>query len=303
MLDIYHFSYGWLTPVLAYIMSFTGSLLGLQCVARARAGEGRVVWLGLAALAIGGTGIWVMHFIAMLGFSIEDSEIRFDVPLTLLSALTAIVVVGIGLFIVVRPRPSTIALLSGGAITGLGVGGMHYTGMFAMKSDAMLTYDTWYVVLSLVIAVVAATAALWFTVNVRGMIAAVGAALIMAVAVCGMHYTGMAGMHAQHAGHHDTPPGTDALHLLAPLIVGISIVTMVLLIAVSLTSIERDIDLPPLRPATIRPATDDVAPPPPKHVSLWSTDNAAAQADPPNRPASESNGTAYWPTREVPGAR
>ncbi|WP_040708526.1 MHYT domain-containing protein, partial [Nocardia takedensis] len=124
MLDIYHFSYGWLTPVLAYIMSFTGSLLGLQCVARARAGEGRVVWLGLAALAIGGTGIWVMHFIAMLGFSIEDSEIRFDVPLTLLSALTAIVVVGIGLFIVVRPRPSTIALLSGGAITGLGVGGM-----------------------------------------------------------------------------------------------------------------------------------------------------------------------------------
>ena len=107
-------------------------------------------------------------------------------------------------------------------------------------------------------------------------------------------------MHAHDAGHHDAPPGTDALHLLGPLIVGISIVTMVLLIAVSLTSIERDIDLPPLRPATIRPAADDVAPPPPRPIATWPTEPPAAEANPPGGPVPGATGTAYWPTRELP---
>ncbi|MEV0027599.1 MHYT domain-containing protein [Nocardia sp. NPDC050793] len=266
MLDIHHFSYGWLTPMLAYIMSFTGSLLGLQCAARARAAEGRAGWLVLAAFAIGGTGIWVMHFIAMLGFSIRGAEIRYDVPLTLLSAVTAIVVVGIGLFVVVTPRPTLVALFAGGAVTGIGVAAMHYVGMFAMKSSATISYDLPMVALSVVVAVVAATVALWFTLRVNGFLATTGAAGIMGLAVCGMHYTGMASMHAHNAGHggHGEPvAGTGAMQLLAPLIVGISIVTMVLLIAVSLTSIERDIDLPPLRAASVRPAADDLAPTPP----------------------------------------
>ncbi|MFI2472121.1 MHYT domain-containing protein [Nocardia xishanensis] len=263
VLDIHHFSYGWLTPILAYIMSFTGSLLGLQCAARARAAEGRAGWLVLAAFAIGGTGIWVMHFIAMLGFSIRGAEIRYDVPLTLLSAATAIVVVGIGLFVVVTPRPTLVALFAGGTVTGLGVAAMHYLGMFAMKSSATIGYDLPTVVLSVAIAVIAATVALWFTLRVNGFLATTGAAGIMGLAVCGMHYTGMASMHAHHAGHDGPVAGTGAMQLLAPLIVGISIVTMLLLIAVSLTSIEHDIDLPPLRAASVRPAAEDVAPAPP----------------------------------------
>ncbi len=303
VLDIYHFSYGWLTPILAYVLSFTGSFLGLQCAARARAGEKRLLWLSLAAVSIGGTGIWVMHFIAILGFSIQGSTIRFDVPLTLFSAATAIVVVGIGLVLVVTPQPRLWALLTGGLITGLGVAGMHYTGMHAMNSNADISYDTPLVVLSLVIAVVAATAALWFTVNVRGQLAAVGASLIMAVAVCGMHYTGMAAMRA-HGGHeHGTPEGTDALQLLAPLIVGIAIVTMLLLISVSLTSIERDLELPPVRPATVRPAGDDVAPPPMRYPLAqqhadddpWNTPRRAEHA-----PVADEPVTQYWPSRPMP---
>ncbi|MGV9818493.1 MHYT domain-containing protein [Nocardia xishanensis] len=262
VLDIHHFTYGWLTPLLAYIMSFTGSLLGLQCAARARAAEGRAGWLVLAAFAIGGTGIWVMHFIAMLGFSIHGAEIRYDVPLTLLSAATAIVVVGIGLFVVVTPRPTLVALFAGGAVTGLGVAAMHYLGMFAMKSSATISYHLPTVVLSVAIAVIAATVALWFTLRVNGFLATTGAAGIMGLAVCGMHYTGMASMHAHHGGHGGPVAGTGAMQLLAPLIVGISIVTMLLLIAVSLTSIEHDIDLPPLRAASVRPAAEDLAPAP-----------------------------------------
>ncbi|MFD3745141.1 MHYT domain-containing protein [Nocardia sp. NPDC058633] len=245
MLDIYHFSYGWITPVLAYFMSVTGSLLGLQCAARGRnAAEGRTGWLIGAAIAIGGTGIWVMHFIAMLGFTIRGADIRYDIPLTLFSAITAMVVVGIGLFMVNKPQPTLRSLLSGGIITGLGVGTMHYTGMFAMKSSATVRYDPALVALSMVIAVVASVVALWFTLRVKGFLATVGAALIMGVAVCGMHYTGMASMHA-HAGHQGPPAsGAEAMQLLAPLIGVSSIVTMLVLISVSLTEIENEEALP-----------------------------------------------------------
>lgn len=245
MLDIHHFSFGWITPVLAYFMSVTGCLLGLQCAARGRnAPEGRVAWLIGAAIAIGGTGIWVMHFIAMLGFSIRGTEIRYDIPLTLVSAVTAMVVVGIGLFVVNKPQPTLRSLLVGGTITGLGVGTMHYCGMYAMRSTATIGYDLGIVALSILIAVVASIVALWFTLRVKGFLATVGAALIMGVAVCGMHYTGMAAMHA-HAGHHGAPPaGAGAMELLAPLIGVSSIVTMLVLISVSLTEIENEEALP-----------------------------------------------------------
>ncbi|WP_309234435.1 MHYT domain-containing protein [Nocardia sp. XZ_19_385] len=251
VLDIYHFSYGWITPLMAYVMSVIGSLLGLQCAVRARRqGEVSTGWLIAAALAIGGTGIWVMHFIAMLGFSIEGAQIRYDVLLTLFSALTAVVVVGIGLFIVIRPQPTVLALLSGGAITGIGVGAMHYTGMYAMKSNAHVRYELPVVGLSMLIAVVAATVALWFTLRVKGAPATVAAALIMGVAVCGMHYTGMASMRAQHTGHTAPPAGAEPGQLLAPLLLVISIATMLLLISVSLTTVEDSIvDLPRLRRA------------------------------------------------------
>ncbi|WP_446223158.1 MHYT domain-containing protein [Nocardia sp. IBHARD005] len=245
MLDIYHFSYGWITPVLAYFMSVTGCLLGLQCAARGRnADEGRVAWLIGAAIAIGGTGIWVMHFIAMLGFTIRGADIRYHIPLTLCSAITAMAVVGIGLFMVNKPQPTLRSLLLGGTITGLGVGTMHYTGMYAMKSSATVKYDPAIVALSMVIAVVASVVALWFTLRVKGFLATVGAALIMGVAVCGMHYTAMASMHA-HTGQQTAPAtGAEAMDLLAPLIGVSSIVTMLVLISVSLTEIENEEALP-----------------------------------------------------------
>ncbi|MFQ6397286.1 MHYT domain-containing protein [Nocardia sp. KC 131] len=281
MLDIHHFSYGLLTPLLAYTMSVTGCLLGLQCAARARAGEGRAVWITGASISIGGTGIWVMHFIAMLGFSIRGTEIRYDVPLTLLSAITAMVVVGIGLAIVIRPQPTLVGLLTGGAITGIGVGAMHYTGMYAMKSDATITYDAKLVTMSMVIAVIAAIVALWFTLRVKGFPATVAAALIMGIAVCGMHYTGMASMHAHRNDHAMPPSGTGAMDLIAPVIVAISVVSMLLLISVSLTDIDRSIDLPPLRLSNVR------------------TENTAAHKDSIAQPEPLEPATVYWPTIEV----
>ncbi|WP_084477892.1 MHYT domain-containing protein [Nocardia jejuensis] len=242
MLEIDQFTYGWLTPALAYLMSVIGSLLALRCMVRARSRSGRDShrgWVAIGAVALGGTGIWVMHFIAMLGFSVHDATIRYDVPITVLSAVIAMGVVWLGLSIVVHRHAEAFALIIGGAITGLGVGAMHYAGMYAMKTDVAVRYDPWIVLLSLGIAIVAATAALWFALHVRGIAATVGAALIMGIAVCGMHYTGMYAMHAHVAEHMRAPSGAQADQLLTPLIIAVGMVTMLMLLQVGFTDIDE----------------------------------------------------------------
>jgi NO-binding membrane sensor protein with MHYT domain len=235
-----HFSNGWVTPVLAYLMSFIGSVLGLRCAVRARSSEQAGGWLVAAAIALGGAGIWVMHFTAMLGFSIDGTVIRYDMPLTLLSAAIAIVVVLIGLAIAVRVHREVIALPLGGAVTGTGVAAMHYLGMAAMNSGASMDYGTGLVALSLLIAVVAATAALWFMLHVKGWANTIGAALIMGVAVCGMHYTGMAAMSADH-GDHDMaglPEGVAPMQLLTPLLTTVALVVVSLVVLVGVAELE-----------------------------------------------------------------
>ena len=102
MLHPNDFSYGLLTPALGYVMSCLGAFIGLRCTTRARAYSGRARgrWLALAAVSIGVTGIWVMHFIAMLGYTVPGETIRYNVPVTVLSMLLAVIVVGVWLFIV-----------------------------------------------------------------------------------------------------------------------------------------------------------------------------------------------------------
>ncbi|MFD9941820.1 MHYT domain-containing protein [Nonomuraea sp. NPDC059023] len=238
-----HFTHGPLTPALAYVMSCIGSMLGLRLTAQAHASRGgsRVRWLLGAAVSIGGTGIWVMHFIAMMGFDIEGTPIRYDVPLTVASALVAIVVVGTGLFLVSYGGGRVLALLGGGLLTGLGVASMHYLGMYAMNMSAHVSYDRLTVALSVAIAVVAATVALWFTLRVRRPIWIAAAALVMGVAVAGMHYTGMFAMTV--TPHHAPAPvpGADALDFLVPLMTVISLITLTMLLMVILSPSEEEL--------------------------------------------------------------
>jgi NO-binding membrane sensor protein with MHYT domain len=234
VLELDHFSYGLVTPALAYVMSVVGSVLGLRCAFHARLSRRPGVWLALGAVALGGAGIWVMHFTAMLGFTIRDTVVVYDLPMTLLSAVIAILVVWIGLSIVMRWDREALALLIGGTITGLGVAAMHYAGMYAMDTDdAHIDYTPAVVALSIVIAVAAATAALWFMLHIRGFRATIGAGAIMGAAVCGMHYTGMASMHAYH--RDPTPAhGTDAMQLLLPLVVSFTLITMAVMVLVGM---------------------------------------------------------------------
>jgi NO-binding membrane sensor protein with MHYT domain len=240
--EVDHFTYGLITPALAYGLSVLGSLLGLICTAMARGATGarRAWFLLLAAWAIGGTGIWVMHFIAMLGFGVEGSEIRYDVPITTASAVIAITVVGVGLFTAGIGRPGRLKILLGGTFAGLGVASMHYTGMAAMNINGDVVYDDRLVVASVAIAVAAATVALWFTVTVRRAFAIAGSALVMGVAVSGMHYTGMAAMRVHLHDAVGPLGGSTAAGLLLPIVLLVVLVIIGLTYALLATPTEED---------------------------------------------------------------
>jgi NO-binding membrane sensor protein with MHYT domain len=243
MAEIDHFTYGLITPGLAYALSVLGSLLGLTCTAKARSADsaGRRAWfLLLAAWAIGGTGIWVMHFMAMLGFGVDGSEIRYDVPLTTASAIIAITVVAVGLFTAGIGRPSPLKIILGGTFAGLGVASMHYTGMAAMQINGTIDYDNMLVAASVAIAVVAATVALWFTVVVRKPIAIIGSALVMGVAVCGMHYTGMYAMEVHLHGTESALTGSTAFGLILPIVLLVIFVVIGLIYAVLTAPTDED---------------------------------------------------------------
>jgi NO-binding membrane sensor protein with MHYT domain len=239
-----YFTYGPLTPVLAYLMSCTGSGLGLLCASRARGGTGRArwPWLALAALSIGGTGIWVMHFIAMLGFSVGGTAVSYDLTTTVLSAVVAVVVVGVGLLVVATGAPAGPGrLFGGGLITGIGVAAMHYMGMAAMYLPGTSTYDPALVAVSVLIAVFTATAALWFAMRVRGVWATIGATLLMGVAISGMHYTGMSALSVGASSGTVDGAGAAGDSFLLPLIIGISLVTTFLLVVIMLTPGEAEL--------------------------------------------------------------
>jgi NO-binding membrane sensor protein with MHYT domain len=215
------FTYGLVTPLVAYLMACLGGALGLRCTTRTLlvARSWRPGWLALASAAIG-SGIWTMHFIAMMGFTVTGAPIHYDRPTTFASLGLAIVMVGIGIFIVGYQGPRGTALFTGGTITGLGIASMHYLGMAGMRFNGELEYNTLTVAASVVIAMAAATAALWAAGRARGFLWSVGASLVMGLAVSGMHYTGMAAVSVHL--HSGTGPsaGDSPAALLAPMLIG-----------------------------------------------------------------------------------
>jgi NO-binding membrane sensor protein with MHYT domain len=253
VVSVHNFSYGLLNPLLGYAMSCLGAFLGLRCVILARAYEGaaRARWLTLAAVSIGAVGIWAMHFIAMLGFSVPGEPILYNVPMTIGSMLIAVAVVGVGLFIVGFGDGGWPRLLAGGVIIGVGVAAMHYMGMGAMSMPGSMSYNAPLVALSVLIAIAAGTAALWIGTWVRSMAATLGAALVMGIAVTGMHYTGMAALHVkggsmpsmavQEVSGISGVSGAAAATFLIPLLLVISLATFLLTLSISMTPSEDEI--------------------------------------------------------------
>ncbi|MBR0954137.1 MHYT domain-containing protein [Bradyrhizobium canariense] len=211
-----------LSILIAALASYTA--LDLATRMRAASGRARRSWLVAAAVAMGG-GIWSMHFVGMLAFSLPGIEISYDPFLTLLSLVVPIGVAAAA-FAVVGRRPR--ALLASGFAMGLGISGMHYTGMAAMRMAAFIAYDPRWVVLSILIAISASIVALWLAFRNTNAVQRLFAGLVMGLAVSGMHYAAMEGAMFLPTG----PMARQAEHLgvgqapLAFLLAGITIVIL-----------------------------------------------------------------------------
>jgi len=185
--------------VVACLASFTA----LNLAGRLQAAEGvaRRLWLLASAFALGG-GIWSMHFIGMLAIAMP-MQMSYDIELTMLSLVLAVAVTGLGLLMVCRLGPNIKGIASGGIVVGLGIVAMHYVGMEAMRTPEMgIAYDWAWVSVSVVIALVAATAALWLAFRTSRLRARLMAALLMGAGISGMHYAGIAGATMIHTHAH-----------------------------------------------------------------------------------------------------
>jgi NO-binding membrane sensor protein with MHYT domain len=236
--EVHNFTYGAFNPIAACLLGFLGSFLGLMSTRRAREARSRVRrrrWLVIAAFSIGGGAVWLMHMAALLGFDVPDSPVRYNPTLTILSLGLAVVTVGIGLMIVGHGQRGVTKTVIAGTVTGLGVMAMHYTGVRAIHVAGTIHYRPVLVVASGIIAITAATVALWFTVSVRGWGSMTGAAAVMGVAVCGMHYTGMAAMEVElHPAAQTRVTGIRPLVMIVP----ITLITAATIIGVALSALQ-----------------------------------------------------------------
>jgi NO-binding membrane sensor protein with MHYT domain len=158
--------------------------------------------------------------------------VSYDIPMTALSMVMAWVVTGIGFFVVSLGAFSFVRLAAAAVLMGGGVASMHYTGMAAMRMGATTSYDTTLVAVSIAIAIVASGAALWLAFHLERAWQMAVAAVIMGVAVCGMHYTGMAAAIFRHDPAAATlEPSAVAPEFLAYSIFLVSLVILVLGIA------------------------------------------------------------------------
>jgi diguanylate cyclase (GGDEF)-like protein len=183
--------------LLSVFVAMMASYTALSLAGRVTETQGRAstLWLVGGAVAMG-CGIWSMHFIGMLAFSLPI-RLSYDLLWTLVSLFAAIGVSAFALRIVTRSSIRRRDILLGGLLMGAGICSMHYMGMQALKMNPGIDYDPAIVAMSVVIAVVASVVALWLAFTLRseyGWKAQVkkgGAAAIMGLAVIAMHYTGM----------------------------------------------------------------------------------------------------------------
>ncbi|MFE9254515.1 MHYT domain-containing protein [Streptomyces sp. NPDC006879] len=186
----------------AFLVACLGGALGLGCATRPRrAGRGYgQVWQFLGATAIA-SGVWTMHFIATRGDPSGGASPGSDALVVSVGLTVALLMITIGLAIAGHPDGSTLALLTGGTIIGLGIASLHFLGISHGTPPGRLSYHIPLVAVAVLFAVAAATAAQWaIRFRSRGPVPAFAAALLMGLAGSGMHHIAM--------GALDVPPGT-----------------------------------------------------------------------------------------------
>lgn len=245
-----HYTYNYWLVMMSYFVAAFAAYTAFHLVERviASSSQGaRFKWLCTGAVSMG-CGIWAMHFVAMLAVQMRHGmEMRYDLTLTIFSAVFAMIAAGFSFDLVSRRSRGIGRLLIGGLVLGGGIGAMHYTGMLAMRMDALIRYDLMWFAASVVVAVVLATLAIrmmFFTVESREQDRAdhrLWTASVMGLAVTLMHYTGMGATHFLRTGQPAQPvsEGIALDSLVGAVIIGGVAITILALAWISASLDER----------------------------------------------------------------
>jgi PAS domain S-box-containing protein len=190
-------TYDYRLVALSVLISALASYAALDLGGRVTASRGSVrsLWL-LGGAAAMGLGIWSMHYIGMLAYSLPVT-IFYHWPTVLLSLLAAVLASAVALFVVSRNEMGPLRIGMGGLLMGTGIATMHYVGMYAMRLQAMCRYSPGLVTLSVILAMLISLVALWLTFHLRSETNSMSwrklaSAMLMGAAIPVMHYTGMA---------------------------------------------------------------------------------------------------------------
>ncbi|MBH0161808.1 bifunctional diguanylate cyclase/phosphodiesterase [Fictibacillus sp. 26RED30] len=237
----YHIPLVSLSIIIAVIASYAALDLGIQ-VQKTKS-YARYIWMISGAFAMG-MGIWAMHFVAMLAFHLSIS-VTYDVTLVIVSIIPAILSSGIALYIISRPVMGKKQVLLGALFMATGIVSMHYTGMEAMKMNAEINYNPVLWTLSAVIAFVASVVALYLLSFVsqnyktsKIWLVKLGSAVLMGIAISGMHYTGMSAATYKSHQHHTDLASTPFNSTLLAYAIGIVILILLGMVFIS-TFIDR----------------------------------------------------------------
>src|ERR1700722_15355989 len=183
----------WLVA-LSIAIAIQGSFVGLSLARGLDSAEGFRRRLALAGSAITlATGVWSMHFVAMLAANFPTAVDYLVLP-TLISFLICVIVVGIGAYAAHASGPPAFRIGTGALAMGLGISLMHYVGMSAVHLAGPTSYVPSYVVASIAVSIAASAFALW-TIDSRPTRPRLFlGAIALGLAISGMHYTAMAGM-------------------------------------------------------------------------------------------------------------
>ena len=180
----------WRLVVLGGAICWLASAVAISLLHRARASQGRTraIWVGLDA-AVGGCGIWATHFVAMLAYD-PGAGAGYNIPITLISLVFAVAISAVGLGIaLLDDRRSTVAM--GGAVVGIGVAAMHYTGMMALELPARIVWSPGIVLASVVFGSVFAAMALVVAMRRDDRRHTLAATALLTVAIVSHHFTAM----------------------------------------------------------------------------------------------------------------
>ena len=233
-------SYDYHLVALSVVIAICASYAALDLAGRVTAARGlaRGLWLMGGASAMG-LGIWSMHYIGMLAFSLPI-PVRYDWPTVVGSLIAAILASAVALYVVSRKTMSPWWAAAGSIPMGAGIATMHYTGMEAMRLAAMCHYDVRLVTLSVILAIVISFVALWLSFLSReqkkaGDLRKIASAVVMGAAIPVMHYTGMAACSFMPTS--EVPDFSHAVGISTLGTVGIVTVTMLVLGLAVLTSV------------------------------------------------------------------